>query len=261
MAEGSHPYPFRTRKLSPPAPMVLGGRLPGRVGRRRISLEKRAAIWRPSSRFRRPVHVVHVCRPFALVSVGSTAMAPPRSPGGNRRGDSRPDRGRRSGAPPSGSAGGRSGGRTQGQGGGGKPAPPRRRSPRRGDAGASASWRPVRTAGPAAASRTGGRSGGGSSSRVVRQGRGMRVAPAPVEARRSGQGQADRSARRRPADSSCRVARRQLVGPAGRPGRRPAAAATTRGGRSPSTAQAPVGRGGSAGRRRAPGGRPARARA
>jgi len=23
MAEGSHPFPFRTRKLSPPAPMVL----------------------------------------------------------------------------------------------------------------------------------------------------------------------------------------------------------------------------------------------
>ena len=37
MAEGSHPFPFRTRKLSPPAPMVLGERSPGRVGRRRIS--------------------------------------------------------------------------------------------------------------------------------------------------------------------------------------------------------------------------------
>ena len=37
MAAGSHPFPFRTRKLSPPAPMVLGGRPPGRVGRRRIS--------------------------------------------------------------------------------------------------------------------------------------------------------------------------------------------------------------------------------
>ena len=40
MAAGSHPFPFRTRKLSPPAPMVLGGRLPGRVGRRRISLAR-----------------------------------------------------------------------------------------------------------------------------------------------------------------------------------------------------------------------------
>ncbi len=40
MAEGSHPFPFRTRKLSPPAPMVLGSRGPGRVGRRR------ALTWR-----------------------------------------------------------------------------------------------------------------------------------------------------------------------------------------------------------------------
>ena len=34
MAAGIHPFPFRTRKLSLPAPMVLGGRPPGRVGRR-----------------------------------------------------------------------------------------------------------------------------------------------------------------------------------------------------------------------------------
>ena len=41
MAAGQHPFPFRTRQLSPPAPMVLGERLPGRVGRRRdISTEK-----------------------------------------------------------------------------------------------------------------------------------------------------------------------------------------------------------------------------
>ena len=36
IAERSHPFPFRTRKLSSPAPMVLHGRLCGRVGRRRI---------------------------------------------------------------------------------------------------------------------------------------------------------------------------------------------------------------------------------
>ena len=36
IAAGSHPFPFRTRKLSLPAPMVLGDRSPGRVGRRRI---------------------------------------------------------------------------------------------------------------------------------------------------------------------------------------------------------------------------------
>jgi hypothetical protein len=35
MAAGIHPFPSRTRQLSSPAPMVLGGRLPGRVGRRR----------------------------------------------------------------------------------------------------------------------------------------------------------------------------------------------------------------------------------
>src|SRR5579875_3401583 len=35
IAARKHPFPFRTRKLSSPAPMVLGGRPPGRVGRRR----------------------------------------------------------------------------------------------------------------------------------------------------------------------------------------------------------------------------------
>ena len=40
MAAESHPFPSRTRPLSPPAPMVLGGRPPGRVGRRRISFEE-----------------------------------------------------------------------------------------------------------------------------------------------------------------------------------------------------------------------------
>jgi hypothetical protein len=35
MAKGKHPVPFRTRKLSPSAPMVLPGGLGGRVGRRR----------------------------------------------------------------------------------------------------------------------------------------------------------------------------------------------------------------------------------
>ena len=36
IAAGKHLFPFRTEKLSPPAPMVLGGQPPGRVGRRRI---------------------------------------------------------------------------------------------------------------------------------------------------------------------------------------------------------------------------------
>src|SRR5438876_8407995 len=41
IAEGEHPVPFRTRKLSPPAPMVLRGRLRGRVGRRRDIVDEK----------------------------------------------------------------------------------------------------------------------------------------------------------------------------------------------------------------------------
>ena len=37
IAKGKHPVPFRTRKLSPSAPMVLRGGPRGRVGRRRTS--------------------------------------------------------------------------------------------------------------------------------------------------------------------------------------------------------------------------------
>ncbi len=35
IAEGPHPFPSRTRQLSPPAPMILPGRPGGKVGRRR----------------------------------------------------------------------------------------------------------------------------------------------------------------------------------------------------------------------------------
>src|SRR6266511_4152636 len=47
IAVGKHLFPFRTEKLSPPAPMVLGGQPPGRVGRRRILTEgaARAALF------------------------------------------------------------------------------------------------------------------------------------------------------------------------------------------------------------------------
>ena len=38
MAEGKHPFPSRTRQLSPPAPMVLAGQLVGRVGRRLVMI-------------------------------------------------------------------------------------------------------------------------------------------------------------------------------------------------------------------------------
>src|SRR3979411_1756814 len=46
MAEGKHPFPFRTRQLSPPAPMVLPRQRGGRVGRRR-------ALLNPVTGFRR----------------------------------------------------------------------------------------------------------------------------------------------------------------------------------------------------------------
>ena len=42
MAAGKHPFPSRTRKLRPSAPMVLGGRPPGRVGRRRIFWKRKS---------------------------------------------------------------------------------------------------------------------------------------------------------------------------------------------------------------------------
>ena len=43
MAKGSHLFPYRTQKLSLSAPMVLGWRRPGRVGRCRIPYEKNSA--------------------------------------------------------------------------------------------------------------------------------------------------------------------------------------------------------------------------
>ena len=36
IAERKHLYPSRTQKLSSPAPMILGGKLPGKVGRCRF---------------------------------------------------------------------------------------------------------------------------------------------------------------------------------------------------------------------------------
>ena len=41
LARGKHLFPFRTEKLSPSAPMVLGPRGPGRVGRRRFFIAGR----------------------------------------------------------------------------------------------------------------------------------------------------------------------------------------------------------------------------
>jgi hypothetical protein len=39
IAAGSHPFPYRTRQLSPPAPMVVGPQGPSRVGRRQDKQE------------------------------------------------------------------------------------------------------------------------------------------------------------------------------------------------------------------------------
>src|SRR3954465_1601696 len=50
IAAGVHLFPFRTEQLSPPAPMVLGGQPPGRVGRRRIKFA-RAGLWPALARF------------------------------------------------------------------------------------------------------------------------------------------------------------------------------------------------------------------
>src|SRR3954454_17195798 len=47
IARGKHLFPFRTEQLSLSAPMVLGGKPPGRVGRRRFFL-RRAALGRLS---------------------------------------------------------------------------------------------------------------------------------------------------------------------------------------------------------------------
>src|SRR5687768_3578730 len=72
MAAGPHPFPSRTRQLSPPAPMVLGGRPPGRVGRRRNKSLEGPAERRALRRFR---------------PIGSLAVPPSQPP---RRGSGKP---------------------------------------------------------------------------------------------------------------------------------------------------------------------------
>ena len=41
MAAGFHPFPSRTRQLSPPAPMIVGPQGPSKVGRRQIMQTKK----------------------------------------------------------------------------------------------------------------------------------------------------------------------------------------------------------------------------
>src|SRR3954467_2500423 len=51
IAEGKRPVSFRTRKLSPPAPMVLHSGGCGRVGRRRTQREQKARPGKPGRAF------------------------------------------------------------------------------------------------------------------------------------------------------------------------------------------------------------------
>src|SRR5579872_4299733 len=77
MAAGKHPFPFRTRQLSPPAPMVLGGRPPGRVGRRRDFALTRPTADRGGPRciFGDPTHVP----PVPTSHLAHLAPRPPRT--------------------------------------------------------------------------------------------------------------------------------------------------------------------------------------
>ena len=44
---GVHPFPFRTRKLSPPAPKILDEQLSGKIGHCQINNEKPLCAWTP----------------------------------------------------------------------------------------------------------------------------------------------------------------------------------------------------------------------
>ena len=116
IAAGKHPYPFRTRQLSPPAPMVLGGRPPGRVGRRRdISNEQPRSDW--TGAVPRPAYVA--CAPWPAPTSPTTralraaeeqaegAMMQPAAPVGRRQSG----RGARLRAGPRGRRGHHAGGR------------------------------------------------------------------------------------------------------------------------------------------------------
>src|SRR2546428_14002337 len=78
MAEGPHPIPFRTRKLSPPAPMVLHGQPCGRVGPCR-SFETRLGKLRRGSPFLAPPSFLPSSPPPVPLLFG-VAVAPQRHP-------------------------------------------------------------------------------------------------------------------------------------------------------------------------------------
>src|SRR5262245_61288912 len=87
MAEGEHPVPFRTRKLSPPAPMVLPWQRGGRVGRRRDIVNEGPP--RTRGAFVVSAKVRHVPRPPGDRARGRPHARPrpsARSSGASRRG-------------------------------------------------------------------------------------------------------------------------------------------------------------------------------
>src|SRR5215210_7165058 len=72
-AAGIHLFPFRTEKLSPPAPMVLRGRLRGRVGRRPFFLL--GASRRAARSGLRPSLVSSLVSPMGLIAGQTVRLA------------------------------------------------------------------------------------------------------------------------------------------------------------------------------------------
>ena len=76
IAAGKHLFPFRTEQLSPPAPMVLGGQPPGRVGRRGIFFS-----WAPQGAHSHgPTARVQAARTFSRHAGSSCRSRRTRSP-------------------------------------------------------------------------------------------------------------------------------------------------------------------------------------
>ena len=79
LAEGVHLFPFRTEKLSPPAPMVLQGKPCGRVGRRRIIWQKGPLRHMAQRAFRVPADCLALrgqsqCRSRAYEAAGAAFL-------------------------------------------------------------------------------------------------------------------------------------------------------------------------------------------
>src|SRR5437764_747271 len=77
MARGKHLFPFRTEKLSPSAPMVLGPQGPGRVGRRRfvfLQAPREAAPLNGAQRTDRRAEAGRATRASSPRSAGRTGL-------------------------------------------------------------------------------------------------------------------------------------------------------------------------------------------